>query len=366
MNFFWSLIGMMSASMQASTAHNLLFQFDGSNFREWSYRVQLILKSKGLLKYLSDLPPTPVTDVWSKEDAEAQRILTDRINSEQLELVMSKQTAKQVFDEIRSVYESKNAIGCLQVKRRLLQFKFEKGTDPRVHVTQFEKLINEIREKGSELSSTDVISHFLLTLPEEFDNIVAYFDALPAEERTLPILKNRFIQEAEKFVKTEKEKEESTALWSQRTGNLGNHRGNYSYRGSSGKGNRRFSNGGGNFRGNFRSNFQSNYRGKSQNTYNNSENCNRDDRYRNFSSFNNDRSNSRDFYSNTKRLCFICKQPGHFAKSCPNENNQKAFFTATLLSECPNESTNRSTCKFYLDSGASDHMTGEENFKMLI
>lgn len=268
---------MMSASMQASAAHNLLFQFDGSNFREWSYRVQLILKSKGLSKYLTELPPTPKTDEWSKQDAEAQRILTDRINSEQLELVMSKKTAKEVFDEIRSVYESKNAIGCLQVKRRLLQFKFEKGTDPRVHVTQFEKLINEIREKGNELSSTDVISHFLLTLPEDFDNIVAYFDALRAEERTLPTLKNRFIQEAERFVKTEKKKEESTALLSQRSGNLGNHRG--SYRGFSGRGNRRFSNNGGNFRGNFRSSFQSNYRGRGRNTYNNySENCNRDDR----------------------------------------------------------------------------------------
>lgn len=55
------------------------------------------------------------------------------------------------------------------MKRKLLQFKFEKGTDPRVHVTQFEKLINEIREKGDALSSTDVISHFLSTLPEDFD-----------------------------------------------------------------------------------------------------------------------------------------------------------------------------------------------------
>lgn len=83
-----------------------------------------------------------------------------------------------------------------------MQFKFEKVINPRFHVTQFKKLINEIHEKGSELPNTDVISHFLLTLPKEFDNIVAYFDSLVAEERTLPTLKNHFIQKAERFVKT--------------------------------------------------------------------------------------------------------------------------------------------------------------------
>lgn len=200
---------------------------------------------------------------------------------------------------------------------------------------------------------------------------MAYFDALPFEDRTYSNLKACFIQESNTHKLrssdqlTNKFKEESAAFMTKRRSN---YRGNF------------------NNRNNFGNNDYSNFKNRKNNlnlikcykcgkSGHKADKCwsqlgNNDaysDNSRNFQGnrfSNNSFYNSRYSSSNNKRIqeCFLCNKEGHIAKYCRNKNNdnekRRACFTVGLLST--NQNINENKLAFYIDSGASDHMISDD------
>lgn len=199
-----------------------------------------------------------------------------------------------------------------------MSMKFEEDGDAVKHLTEFEKLINHLRSFGSELSEDEVISHLMLTFPPSYDSVVAYFDALGNDNRNLNALKARFIQEnanRRERLRVEgnldrkilpENKEEPKVFMSKR-GSW--RRGKY---------------------------------GRMNNSY---------------------RSKGEAKDKDEERKCFLCNKPGHVAKFCRNRNNRKTFFTVGLFTQ--NDITIDNKIRFYLDSGATDHMISSNYSKFL-
>lgn len=169
-----------------------VFKFDGTNYREWRFRVDIALAAEGLEIVEK---PNPVTAEWKKADAKVRKIMVDRMSSEQIELVMGCTEAKTMMDELDNVYSRKNTLKSIQTKRRLLKLVFDEREDASVHLAKFEKIINEIRASGDEIAEGDIIGYFQLTLPTSYDNVISYFDSLPAANKKLANLKARFVDE---------------------------------------------------------------------------------------------------------------------------------------------------------------------------
>lgn len=334
-----------------------VFKFDGTNYREWRFRVNVAIEAEGLE---IEEKPDPVTAVWKKADAKVRKIMIDRMSSEQLELVMGCTDAKTMMDELDNVYSRKNTLKCIQTKRKLLKLNFDEKEDASVHLAKFEKIINEVRASGDEIVEDDIIGYFQLTLPAAYDNVISYFDSLPAADKKLANLKARFVDEwsnrnnrsnsetnVQSGTSATSSEEEKAAFAASRFSGRGN-RGNTNFRNSRGnrfyKDNRRNFNNGSYNKNNFYGE-NNNQKGDSR-FYNNN--------YRNsFRSRNNYGENSQ------TRKCFSCGKEGHLASSCSFSRDRKVFFTVALAAEKENNlSTNE--LKFYLDSGATDHMINEK------
>lgn len=78
--------------------------FDGSNFRVWKFRIRIMLQAEGLLSQIDEAVPDDRNNEWLKKDAKVMKIITERVNSEQLELIMSKTDAKSMMAELEKVY----------------------------------------------------------------------------------------------------------------------------------------------------------------------------------------------------------------------------------------------------------------------
>ena len=69
---------------------------------------------------------------------------------------------------------------CIQTKRKLLKLEFNGKDDATTHLAKFEKIINEVNSSGKEMKE---------------DNVITYFDSLPAGDKKMANLKARFIEE---------------------------------------------------------------------------------------------------------------------------------------------------------------------------
>ena len=66
----------------------------------------------------------------------------------QLELIISEESAKKMFDKLDKNYLVKSSAVKLLCKRKLLDLKMEESENPTDFYNKFEKLVNELKNAG--------------------------------------------------------------------------------------------------------------------------------------------------------------------------------------------------------------------------
>ena len=344
---------------------------NGSNFLEWKFRTRLALQAQGLESHIDDNVPVAanLTADWKKSDAKAKKIIVDRINAEQLHLIMHLEYAKQMMDEFNRLYAEGDSLNAVHLRRQLADMKYKEGNDPHKHLSDFEILIGRLKNCGRNLNEQDKIAYLMDSFPDSFDSVIAYFDALSDNERTFMSLRTRFLRECKKKEDQngkliEKKEEEPAAFWNQGR-NQSNFRRPDQHRSNDRHGSS-----------NNRSNHQSKHSRNSNqsNSYNRSNGYNRSYGHSNNSrgsrgnrqnsgNYNNQNRSHGDTDRSNEFTCFVCNKPGHLAKNC-NVSNKKAFYTVSLLSNNSSE-ISKNSIQFFFDSGATDHMISSKYDKFL-
>lgn len=87
----------------------------------------------------------------------------------------------------------------LLLRKSLLTLKFNANSQSlETHFLKFDKLIRELKSTGATLEETDIVCHLLLTMPNEYDNVVTALETLSAERLTLSFVKNCLLEEESK------------------------------------------------------------------------------------------------------------------------------------------------------------------------
>lgn len=193
------------------------FKFDGSNYNNWKFRMNLLLEKEGLSEYVEeDLEEITLhaTDreyrKHIKKDKKCQSLLVDHIHDDQLEYVKDKFTAKEMFDSLRDVFERNSIAGQLWLRKKLITLEYRDNGRMTEHLLEFDKTVREIRSIGGKMEEIDVICHLLLSLPPSFDSLVTSLETLHPKLLTMEFVKCRLLDENNKrygYKKTEARKD---------------------------------------------------------------------------------------------------------------------------------------------------------------
>ena len=254
--------------------------------------------------------------------------------------------AKQSWDILETTYKgtSKVKIVKLQALRREFENLQMRDSDS---VEQFSNrvmnVVNQIRMNGDELSDLKVVEKILRSLPPKFDNIVVAIE----ESKDLTILSidevfGSLYNHEDRLNKRNGNSLEN-AFKTQMTFGRGRGRGNAGFRG----------------RGRGRNNFQKEERSPDSGGRRNQYSYSR-------GSYNNQTSQR---YDKSNIQCYYCKKFGHFANECHKKqadmSKQNANFSEsnseTLFITC-NVAQKNTNDLWFLDSGCSNHMTGNKEF----
>lgn len=199
--FYWFCAdsSKMAESNEAIPKHMI---FDGKNFDNWLFRIEALLDAKNYKRFITGKLVDLVAGVEKAEDKEklksaekvCKSLLIRYVDDSQLEYIKEAETAKEIIDALKKVFQRKSVAGQLILRKRLLTMKYD-GGDIHQHFLTFDKTVRELKSIGATLEEIDVVCHLLLTLPESYDALVTALETLDPDKLTLDFVKTRLIDE---------------------------------------------------------------------------------------------------------------------------------------------------------------------------
>lgn len=180
--------------------------FDGTNFNNWRFRVEMALDEKNLSEYIKKDYLTLLAAATNQKDQErvtanekkCKNIIVQSVHDCQLENIKDKDTAKAMVDGLTNIYERKSISTKLLLKRELLLMKYQKSDDMKDHLVKFDTKIRELKSAGAKMEEEDIVVHLLLTLPDTYDNLITAIGTMDQNKVTLEIVKSHVLDEYNK------------------------------------------------------------------------------------------------------------------------------------------------------------------------
>ena len=133
-----------------------------------------------LEKYIEKdtIPPTPADmtrptreeidagNKWKEGDAKARTRLELAIGDGEMVHIVGATTARQMWDQLSMVKESKGHLGILATRRTLFNMRADEGTDLATHISTLRQLQEELHIMGNLISDEDFALILLTSLPE--------------------------------------------------------------------------------------------------------------------------------------------------------------------------------------------------------
>lgn len=131
--------------------------FDGTHYDKWKYKLKLFLEFNEYNEVIeNEEKSTTVTEAdWKKKEIRAKNYIVNSMTNTQLELIISEESAKKMNEKLDENYLVKSSAVKLLCKRKLLDLKMEKSENPTDFYNFFEKLVNELKNAGENVTKED-------------------------------------------------------------------------------------------------------------------------------------------------------------------------------------------------------------------
>lgn len=192
---------------------NSLIKLRGAeNWGVWKFQLRvnlLAIEAKGHVDGSSPCPSRPAQDAtaqqvsqynldlreWSKLDGKAQRLIITSLNEENMLHVMNKETAKEMWDTLHNTFETNTATSIHMLQQQWFKSEKEPNDSITVHIAKIQDLAHRLKALGESVSDTMLITKILMTLPPVFKHFCTAWESTPADLRTLTNLISRLTTE---------------------------------------------------------------------------------------------------------------------------------------------------------------------------
>jgi len=149
----------------------------------------VVLMDLGLDSYIeegakrpeSNVPSKPTPEEleaqsrWDKGDRKACCRIELCISDAEMVHIMGAQTAREMWEQLCTVKESKGWLGVLATRRALFRAQAEEGFEMMEHIAKLRQLQEELHIMGSVVNDEDFVMILLTSLPESWENYASSF-----------------------------------------------------------------------------------------------------------------------------------------------------------------------------------------------
>lgn len=185
--------------------------FDGSGFNNWSFRVRAYLQQLEVLHCVEteaeeeafwnilDSETEEVKaakkikrDARVKQDNKCRSMLIQTIADSHLEYVKDKNSPKKIWDALHNIFERKSITSRFLLKKQLLMMKYNESEPLQDHFLRFDRLVREMKGAGARMEEEDVICHLMITMPESYDAVTTAMEAV-SDRLTMDLVRRNYL-----------------------------------------------------------------------------------------------------------------------------------------------------------------------------
>ncbi len=167
------------ANDSASVSHSTTIRhevavFDGTgDFSLWKVRMKYLLVKEGVAKALKGMDAIPGDNEAVKEEINERALgtLFSGLSDKVLRNVVDLDTAKGVWEKLKSLYMAKSLTNRLYLRGKLHTFRMAEGTSLKDHLDEYNKLLLDLSNIGVEVDEEDKALILIYSLPKSFEHI---------------------------------------------------------------------------------------------------------------------------------------------------------------------------------------------------
>jgi hypothetical protein len=120
-----------------------------SNYLQWKVRITSVLKENKLWLFANTIVPVPALDpidlgVHEVKETKTQRIILDGVKDHLIPHLAKKNTTKEMWDPLKSLYEAKNENRKMALQDKLHSTRMAKGESVASYLTQVAQVKDEL------------------------------------------------------------------------------------------------------------------------------------------------------------------------------------------------------------------------------
>lgn len=183
------------------------------NYSVWKFKIEQLLIKEGLYDVVFETKRED-DENWDKNDRNARALICLNISDSQIVHVRHSKSAKETYDQLKSVHERVNLTNKLFLLRKLYSIKYVETMKMQEHINSVLELAEKLRSIGEIIQDDNLIAILLCSLPNSYSTFITAIESKNESELSLKYVQNKLIDEYVRRVETKQisTKMESIAL----------------------------------------------------------------------------------------------------------------------------------------------------------
>lgn len=178
-------------------------KLNDGNYAVWKFKMRLLLTKEKLLKVVTDPKPTTADATWVETDAKAQAVIGLALEDTQLIHVMTKKTAKEMWDALKDYHERASLSSIIHVVRQLITIRMTEDGNMAEHLKEMTALRLRLTALGEEVKDNWFVALMLSSLPRSYDGLIVALESRPDADLTVDFVKGKLLDEGRRRVDSE-------------------------------------------------------------------------------------------------------------------------------------------------------------------
>ncbi|KAH9682249.1 hypothetical protein KPL71_027276 [Citrus sinensis] len=147
-------------------------KFNGNNFSLWKMKMKAVLRKNNCLAAIGERPMEITDDKWNEIDGDPITDLHLTLADGVLSSVAEKNTAKEIWDTLTKLYETKSLRNKIFLKRKLYTLRMAESTMVTDHINTLKTLFSQLTTLGHNIEENERAELLLQSLPDSYDQLI--------------------------------------------------------------------------------------------------------------------------------------------------------------------------------------------------
>ena len=186
-----------------ATEYRIIEKFDGDNWHLWKEKIKFILIDKGLWKVVcgkykkptrSPVDPAEL-EKWEDTDQRAFSAICLHLKNMEFLTTSKAENADAAWKGLEATYEVKNTLSLLYLIRRFRTEQMSEGDNIVTHIGKLREMADQLSSIGEKVSDMNFVMALLGSLLESYHMLVVTLGTRPPTELTLQMVMAQLLQQ---------------------------------------------------------------------------------------------------------------------------------------------------------------------------